>query len=118
MGAGRGAASLAAPLGLFRIGNTGAGLRRTATGSCRMRPRVRYPVKPSGPKCQWSPNQAAACSCGYSRVWRKLFEARAFCFWHLAVEMWRYCVGEGIATLFIEVTPRVLPISTSGWAGL
>lgn len=37
-------------------------------------------------------------------------------FWMLVVEMWRYCVGEGIATLFIEVTPRVLPLyQRLGW---
>jgi hypothetical protein len=30
--------------------------------------------------------------------------------------MWRYCVGEGITTLFIEVTPRVLPLyQRLGW---
>lgn len=37
-------------------------------------------------------------------------------FWHLAAEMWRHCVGQGIATLFIEVTPRVLPLYLRlGW---
>jgi hypothetical protein len=37
-------------------------------------------------------------------------------FWHLVVEMWRYCVGEGIATLYLEVTPRVLPLYRRlGW---
>ena len=37
-------------------------------------------------------------------------------FWLLAVEMWRYCVTEGIALLFIEVTPRVLPLYRRlGW---
>ena len=37
-------------------------------------------------------------------------------FWRLAVEMWRYCVGENIATLYIEVTPRVLPLYRRlGW---
>ena len=37
-------------------------------------------------------------------------------FWRLAVEMWRYCVGAGIVTLYIEVTPRVLPIyQRLGW---
>lgn len=37
-------------------------------------------------------------------------------FWHLAIEMWRYCVGNGIAQLFIEVTRRVLPIyQRLGW---
>jgi len=37
-------------------------------------------------------------------------------FWRLAVEMWRYCVGQGITTLLIEVTPRVLPLYRRlGW---
>lgn len=37
-------------------------------------------------------------------------------FWRLATEMWRYCVGQGMTTLFIEVTPRVLPLYRRlGW---
>ena len=37
-------------------------------------------------------------------------------FWRLVVEMWRYCISAGIAMLFIEVTPRVLPIYRRlGW---
>ena len=37
-------------------------------------------------------------------------------FWSLSVEMWRYCVGEGITALSLEVTPRVLPIYRRlGW---
>jgi GNAT superfamily N-acetyltransferase len=37
-------------------------------------------------------------------------------FWRLVVEMWRYCIAEGITTLFIEVTPRVLPLYRRlGW---
>lgn len=37
-------------------------------------------------------------------------------FWRLTIEMWRYCVGQGITTLFIEVTPRVLPLYRRlGW---
>ena len=37
-------------------------------------------------------------------------------FWRLVVEMWRHAVGEGIATLSLEVTPRVLPIYRRlGW---
>ena len=44
------------------------------------------------------------------------FRGQSLLFWRLAVEMWRYCVGQGIATLFIEVTPRVLPIyQRLGW---
>ena len=44
------------------------------------------------------------------------FRGQSVLFWCLAVEMWRYCVGEGIASLFIEVTPRVLPIyQRLGW---
>jgi hypothetical protein len=41
---------------------------------------------------------------------------RSDLFWSLAVETWRYCVGEGIAALSLEVTPRVLPIYRRlGW---
>ena len=37
-------------------------------------------------------------------------------FWRLAVEMWRHCVGTGVTTLFIEVTPRVFPLYRRlGW---
>jgi hypothetical protein len=44
------------------------------------------------------------------------FRGRPLLFWRLGVEMWRYCVGENLATLFIEVTPRVLPLyHRLGW---
>lgn len=44
------------------------------------------------------------------------FRGQGSLFWTLGVELWRYCVGEGIATLFIEVTPRVLPLYRRlGW---
>ncbi|MBV9468436.1 MAG: hypothetical protein JOZ57_04270, partial [Abitibacteriaceae bacterium] len=44
------------------------------------------------------------------------YRGRSILFWNLAIEMWRHCVGEGITTLFIEVTPRVLPIYRRlGW---
>lgn len=44
------------------------------------------------------------------------YRGQGLLFWRLAVEMWRWCVGEGIASLFIEVTPRVLPIyQRLGW---
>lgn len=44
------------------------------------------------------------------------FRGQGILFWRLAVEMWRHCVGEGLATLSIEVTPRVLPIYwRMGW---
>ena len=37
-------------------------------------------------------------------------------FWNVVIEMWRYCVGQGITTLFLEVTPRVLPLyQRLGW---
>lgn len=37
-------------------------------------------------------------------------------FWKLGIEMWRHCVGMGIARLYIEVTPRVLPLyHRLGW---
>jgi hypothetical protein len=37
-------------------------------------------------------------------------------FWRLGVEMWRYCVAESITNLFIEVTPRVMPLyQRLGW---
>jgi hypothetical protein len=41
---------------------------------------------------------------------------RTFLFWRLVVEMWRSCVGRGITTLYLEVTPRVLPLYRRlGW---
>jgi GNAT superfamily N-acetyltransferase len=44
------------------------------------------------------------------------FRGRGILFWHLVIEMWRYCVGVGIATLYLEVTPRVLPLyHRLGW---
>lgn len=37
-------------------------------------------------------------------------------FWRLGIEMWRYCIARGMTTLFIEVTPRVLPLYRHlGW---
>ncbi len=46
----------------------------------------------------------------------KTVRGQGILFWHLVIEMWRYCVGEGITTLFIEVTPRVLPLYRRlGW---
>lgn len=44
------------------------------------------------------------------------FRGQGTLFWTLVVEMWRYCVAQGITTLFIEVTPRVLPLyQRLGW---
>ena len=44
------------------------------------------------------------------------FRGQPLLFWRLVVEMWRYCVGEGLTTLLIEVTPRVLPLyQRLGW---
>ena len=44
------------------------------------------------------------------------YRGQPLLFWRLAVEMWRDAVGKGITTLFIEVTPRVLPIyQRLGW---
>jgi hypothetical protein len=44
------------------------------------------------------------------------FRGKDFLFWSLGIEMWRFCVTEGISTLFLEVTPRVLPIYRRlGW---
>lgn len=44
------------------------------------------------------------------------FRGQGILFWHLVIEMWRYCVGTGIATLYLEVTPRVLPLyQRLGW---
>ena len=46
----------------------------------------------------------------------KTVRGQGLLFWRLVVEMWRHCVGEGITTLYIEVTPRVLPIYRRiGW---
>jgi len=46
----------------------------------------------------------------------ELFRGQSLLFWRLVVELWRHCVGEGIATLTLEVTPRVLPLYRRlGW---
>ena len=36
-------------------------------------------------------------------------------FWQLVVEIWRYCVRENITTLYMEMTPRALPLCQ--WLG-
>lgn|GEM_PF-1357729 len=44
------------------------------------------------------------------------FRGETLLFWRLVVELWRYCVGEGLARLSLEVTPRVLPLYRRlGW---
>lgn len=47
---------------------------------------------------------------------KKGFRGQERLFWPLGIELWRSCVGEGIASLFLEVTPRVLPLYRRlGW---
>jgi len=37
-------------------------------------------------------------------------------FWRLVIALWRHCVRSGIETLYLEVTPRVLPLyQRLGW---
>jgi len=37
-------------------------------------------------------------------------------FWYLAAEMWRHCVGIGVSSVYIEASPRILPIYRRlGW---
>jgi GNAT superfamily N-acetyltransferase len=44
------------------------------------------------------------------------YRGQGMLFWRLVVEMWRHCVGAGLATLSLEVTPRVLPLYRRlGW---
>lgn len=44
------------------------------------------------------------------------YRGQGLLFWRLAIEMWRYCVGHGITHVFIEVTPRVMPLyQRLGW---
>src|SRR5579862_7754655 len=44
------------------------------------------------------------------------FRGRPLLFWRLGVEMWRYCVGENLTSLYIEVVPRILPLyQRLGW---
>lgn len=38
------------------------------------------------------------------------FRGQTLLFWRLVVEMWRHCVGAGLVSLSIEITPRVLPL--------
>ena len=56
--------------------------------------------------------------CGHVAVLalHEAFRGQPLLFWHLVVEMWRYCIGEGLTSLLIEVTPRVLPLyQRLGW---
>ena len=44
------------------------------------------------------------------------FRGEGKLFWPLAIEMWRACVAEEVEQLYLEVTPRVLPIYRRlGW---
>jgi len=44
------------------------------------------------------------------------FRGQGLLFWRLVIELWRHCVGAGIATLYLEVTPRVFPLyQRLGW---
>lgn len=44
------------------------------------------------------------------------FRGKRRLFWPLTAEMWRYCIGERINSLFMEVTPRVRPVyQRIGW---
>lgn len=44
------------------------------------------------------------------------YRGRQALFWLLGVALWRYCLAEGIETLSLEVTPRVLPLYRRlGW---
>jgi hypothetical protein len=63
------------------------------------------PVDPAGGHAHVAILALEAASRGQGRL-----------FWPLVVELWRYCVGVGIPTLWIEVTPRVLPLyQRLGW---
>jgi hypothetical protein len=44
------------------------------------------------------------------------YRGRPLLFWSLVAELWRYGVEAGVTTLFLEVTPRVLPLYRRlGW---
>jgi hypothetical protein len=44
------------------------------------------------------------------------FRGEGRLFWHLAAEMWRHCVGTRVTKLYIETSPRILPIYRRlGW---
>ena len=47
----------------------------------------------------------------------KSVRGQSLLFWRLVVELWRFCVAEDIATLFLETTPRILPLYRRlGWS--
>jgi hypothetical protein len=47
---------------------------------------------------------------------RKEFRGSGGLFWRLTVELWRHCRAARISELFLEVTPRVLPLYRRlGW---
>lgn len=46
----------------------------------------------------------------------KPFRGGACVFWHLAAEMWRYCLAEGVTRLYIEANPRTYSLYRRiGW---
>ena len=46
----------------------------------------------------------------------RAYRAQGDLFWHVVVEMWRFCVGNGIDKLFIECSPRALTLYRRlGW---
>lgn len=72
----------------------------------------RLPCQALWPEAAVGPNAAHVAILALAEPLRG--EGRLF--WALGVELWRYCVASGIATLFLEVTPRVLPLYRRlGW---
>ncbi|BCM94489.1 hypothetical protein IAD21_06396 (plasmid) [Abditibacteriota bacterium] len=73
---------------------------------------ILWPTAPLYPSRNGKPR------CAHLAMLGLLGEARGhrLHFWHLGIEMWRFCIAVGITTLFIEVTPRVLPLyQYLGW---
>jgi hypothetical protein len=67
-----------------------------------------WPEVPVGP--------AGGCAHVAILALEEAFRGEGRLFWPLVVEMWRYCAGAGMTALFLEVTPRVLPLyQRLGW---
>lgn len=70
--------------------------------------RVVWPDVPVGP--------AGRCAHVAILALEEAHRGQGLLFWRVVVEMWRHCVGAGVTNLYLEVTPRVLPLYRRlGW---
>lgn len=119
LGAGWSVGAVHAALGVLRVawrrmGHSSVGWPTTSAPeeSGTLPCHILWPTAPLYPSRNGKPR------CAHLAMLGLLGEARGhrLHFWHLGIEMWRFCIAVGITTLFIEVTPRVLPLyQYLGW---